>query len=77
MEGIWIETCLNVLTTEYKYAIIFTVLCCPKGMKPIITQVATHTHSTPLECKGLNTPFSIDISPLWGEEPAEKGSSNG
>ena len=35
-----------------------------------------YTHSTPLECKELNTPFSIDMSPLWGEERAEKGSSN-
>ena len=26
------------------------------------------SNSTPLECKCLNTPFSIDIPPLWGEE---------
>ena len=25
-------------------------------------------HSTPLECSCLNTPFSIDIPPRWGEE---------
>ena len=25
-------------------------------------------HSTPLECKSSHTPFSIDISPRWGEE---------
>ena len=34
-----------------------------------ITQVATHDrHSTPLECTRVNTPFSIDIPPLWGVE---------
>ena len=27
-----------------------------------------YRHSTPLECCCLNTPFSIDISPLWGEQ---------
>ena len=43
----------------------------------INTQVATfYTHSTPLECRSLNMPFSIDISPLWGRESGPKTSVN-
>ena len=42
-------------------------------VQTIVTQVATfYTHSTPLECGRANTPFSIDISPLWGVEKDEK-----
>ena len=42
-----------------------------------ITQVAIYySHceaiALPLECDSLNTPFSIDIAPLRGEESAKK-----
>ena len=37
-------------------------IICPSGGSTI------DKHSTPLECDRVNTPFSIDISPLWGVE---------